>query len=124
MKKTVLVLVLAVVSSGVCAMWVALTETSEAINYLDPATIRRDGNLRRVWQLSDLKERDKDGAMSLRNLWEYDCKEDRFRLLSGSVHSEPNAGGKVLSSQSQRGDWNYIPPGSASSATLKYVCAR
>ena len=56
------------------AEWVRLGETDTAIHYLDPATIRKDSNLRRVWELQDLKVRLPDGELSRRTLFEYDCK--------------------------------------------------
>lgn len=75
-------------------------------HYFDPVTIRKYGNLRSVWELEDLKQRDKQGVMLRRSLFEYDCKKERSRLLSFSSHSEletkdtgysePMAGGNVL----------------------------
>jgi hypothetical protein len=34
--------------------------------------------------------------MSRRLLIEYDCKDERFRVLATSTHSEPMAAGKTL----------------------------
>lgn len=124
MKKIALALVLAAVSGVAMAEWVEVGESDSLSLYIDPATIRKDGNLRRVWVIHDLKQRDKDGVMSLRGLLEYDCKEARSRDLSSSTHSGPMAGGKMLDSYSSRGNWNYIPPGTTGEAVLKFVCAK
>lgn len=126
MKKTILALVLAAMSSGVRAEWVKVAESvNDDVFYLNSATIRKDGNLRRFWSIVDSKERDKGGSISRRSLFEFDCKEERSRLLSYSYHSEPLAGGKVLKSSSTTGDnWAYIAPDTVKAAMLKIVCAR
>lgn len=48
------------------ADWIDFGETPTAMRYIDPATIRGDGNLRRVWTLQELKARDSLGALSQR----------------------------------------------------------
>ena len=62
--------------------------------------------------------------MSRRILVEYDCKEERYRVLSISGHSGPMAGGETLGSDSSRGNWNYIAPGTIGETVLKFVCAK
>ena len=51
MKKIALALVLAAVSGAALAEWVKLDESDQVHSYIDPATIRKDGNLRRVWEI-------------------------------------------------------------------------
>ena len=67
---------------------------------IDRATLLSNGSLRRVWQLQNLKQRDRDGEMSRRALVEYDCREAKNRTLSLSMHPEPMAGGKPLDAYS------------------------
>jgi hypothetical protein len=55
---------------------------------------------------------------------EYDCKEERYRILSASVHSEPLAEGKVIYSEVKDNIWTVIPPASASEAMFKIACAK
>ena len=124
MKKTIVAVVLAAMSGGVWAEWVKMSEIDEAVTYLDPATIRRDRSLRRVWELYDLKVRAKGGEMSRRAFSEYDCKEERFRMLSNTAHSGPMAAGETLSAWNTPGEWIYIAPGTLAEYALKYVCAR
>lgn len=120
-KKTLL-LALLLVTSSAWAGWVQVTQTDSSDFYIDPETIRRDGNLVRVWQIAELKQRDKDGELSRRSRMEYDCKQERRRSLSLSTHSEPMAGGKTLESFTPDGSWREIPPDSAGSDILKIVC--
>ncbi len=115
---------LALVAAPAWAEWVKVDETDEMTVYIDPAKIKKDGNLRRAWELQDLKQRDTDGEMSRRALQEYDCKEDRCRVLSISVHSEAMAGGKVIMSGEVNGKWKYIAPDTVSATVLSFVCAK
>ena len=79
-------------------------------NYIDPATIRKEGSLRKVWEILDLKQRHKDGEMSRRSRSEYDCKNERRRFMSISEHSEPMARGETLRSVTNTSGWYDIPP--------------
>lgn len=120
--RIVLCLVLALVTAPVWAGWLRVGETANATHYFDPVTIRNDGNLRSVWELQDLKQRDKQGAMSRRSLFEYDCKKERSRLLSFASHSEPMAKGKVLFSDDEPEKWSNSEPETVTEAILKFLC--
>lgn len=122
--RLVLCLLLALAAAPAWAEWVKVSEHTESFFYIDPATIRRDGNLRRVWEIQDLKKRHKEGEMSMRNLSEYDCKEERTRILSITGHSDPMAGGKTLFSESGPGKWDDIAPGTVSQKMMRIVCAK
>ena len=124
MRKATLMILLAVVSSGAVAEWVKVSENDAVFFYIDPATIRRNGDFRRVWEMRNMKKIDKDGVMSVRALMEYDCKEERSRILSISEHSEPMLGGKVLLSADDPSTWRYAAPGTVFESTLKIVCAK
>ena len=120
-KKTLL-LALLLVTSSAWAGWVQVSQNDDSYFYIDPETTRKDGNLVRVWGIRDLKQRSKEGELSIRSRSEYDCKQERRRTLSFSAHSEPMAGGKTLESLTEAGNWNDIPPGSVGSTILKIVC--
>ena len=123
MKKLLIAMVL-IATGSAWAEWVKLGENKDANIYIDPASIRKDGNLRRVWQIQDLKQRNKDGEMSRRARREFDCKQERFRFLSLSSHSEPMAGGTTLFSEGEDAKWHDIPPDSVAEAMQKFVCAK
>ena len=123
MKKLLIAMVLLATGSA-WAEWVKVGENKDANFYIDPASIRKDGNLRRVWEIQDLKQRDKEGGvMSRRMRYEYDCKQERDRYLSFSTHSEPMAGGTTLVSGGEETKWSDTPPDSAAEAIQKLVCA-
>ena len=122
--KKILLLGLLLAISSAWAGWVQVAQNDSGDFYIDPETIRKDGNLVRVWQLTDFKQRNKEGELSRRTRTEYDCKQERRRLLSLSTHSEPMAGGTTVANFTPDANWNEIPPGSVSEVFLKIVCAR
>jgi hypothetical protein len=126
MKKLLLTLLTTLMLTGPAwAEWVKVTESDTIYRYIDPATIRKDGNLVRVWEITDLKTRHKDGELSRRSRMEYDCKQERAKYLSISEHSEAMASGTILNQpQIGLGQWFDIPPGSVVEAVLKIVCAK
>jgi hypothetical protein len=122
MKKEILLIV------GLCtgpawAEWVQYSETNTDVFYLDPATIRKDGQFRKVWIVGDMKARDPDGALSHRVQREYDCENERYRLLAVSTYAGPMASGETLVSGSAAGSWMPILPNTPSESALKIVCA-
>lgn len=124
--RVALCFLLALVAPPAWAEWVKVTVAKDgrADYYIDPDSIRKDGNLRKVWQIINLKKREKAAVMSWRSLHEFDCKEERIRLLAASSHSEPMAGGKTLWSHDDPGKWDAKPPDSAVEIVLNFVCAK
>lgn len=123
MRLITILLTLLLASSGAWAEWVKVGETDNAVFYIDPATIRKEGNLRRVWNITDLKQRGNLGELSRRARYEYDCKQERQRILSISGHSGPKASGETLGSEGPT-QWNEIPPETVSETIIKLVCAK
>ena len=124
MKKLLLALAI-FFSCPIWAEWVMYSKDEEdGTFYLDPATIRKDGNMRRVWLLRNFNQRNKDGAMSNRNRMEIDCKQERFRFLALSTHSEPMAGGTVLTQEGEANDWTAIPPNTTGERIFNLICAK
>ena len=94
MKKRFLVcLMLLAGSAG--AEWVLYEETQIANFYYDPATISKDGSMRRIWILTNFKKRLEGGSLSSQDRSEFDCTQERYRYFYTSLHSEPRAGGKI-----------------------------
>ena len=124
--RVLISLLIFLVAAPAWAGWVKVWEskTSGTITYFDPDTIRKDGNLRRVWVLQDLKTRGKNGEMSRRALWEYSCPEERFRSLQISFHTDPIAKGSRLLSDNDPSEWQYIPPNTGGAVLHKLVCAK
>lgn len=126
----VLCFLLALVAAPAWADWLKVAETNESISYIDPATIRKEGNFRKAWEVKDWKQRTKDGVMSMRGLMEYDCREKRYRGLAISTYSGPMLAGQTLYSYNdpERGEppyrWDPILPNTPAEVLLKRVCAK
>ena len=118
-----LLLALLLATGSAWAEWVKVGGNDGINIYIDPASIRKDGNLRRVWMIQDSKQRDKEGLMSMRMRREYDCKQERARFLFLSSHSEPMAGG-TSNQEGVETRWNEIPPDTLEEDILKLVCAK
>ena len=117
-------LALLLVTGSAWAEWVRVVATDMANHYIDPATIRKDGNLRKVWEINDLKQRGQGGELSRRMRMEYDCKQERLRFLLISAHSEAMAFGTNLRQEGEDLTWTDIPPGTILERILKIVCAQ
>lgn len=125
MKKLLLTLLASLLLTGTAwAEWVRFGSDNDTNFYIDPATIRKDGDIRRVWELQNHKLRAEDGILSARFRSEYDCKQERYRILSFSTHSGPMASGATLESRIGSGQWRDIPPDSNSKDVLEKVCAK
>lgn len=122
--RVALMFLLILATSLARAEWVKVGRTDAAVHYVDPATVRMDGYLRRVWAMQDMVEASVEGVRSIRALQEYDCAEQRFRYLSIAAHSGPMAGGWILATHNLRDDWSDRPPGTYSTAIEKIVCGR
>ncbi len=125
MKKAILTLVLAAVSGGAWAQqWVRVSVgESGTVLYVDPSTIRKDGNLRRFWSLYDFLKPDKHGDLSSRGVEEIDCKEERRRDLQEDWFRGPMGSGERSGGSNRPTEWRYVAPGSTGAAIMKFVCS-
>ncbi len=104
------------------AEWTRVYENKEAVSYVDPPTIRKEGELRRVWRLQDLKQAGPKGERSIRALMQVDCKEERQRIVAFTFHSGPMATGKQLVHHDASGGWDFVAPNTGADAVLRFVC--
>ena len=122
--KSFLLACLMFVTCSAWAEWVPIAKTERATFYFDPDTIRKDGDMRTMWLLVDQKERDKLGSMSMRYRREIDCKKERERIISRSVHSGPMLTGELILQSSNIGQWDDIPPQTVVDIEMKTACAK
>ncbi len=109
----------------VFADWHYIATENESNNefFLDFETLRKDGNLRRIWQVVNLGTSEY-GWLSIRSMMEFDCKNETVQGLSRMAFSDKLANGKVLHKSDDRGTKSYIPPNSVASTQLREVCKR
>src|ERR1700675_4391658 len=100
MRKVIFMILLVIVSSSAAAEWVLAGRNVATTLYTDPATVRKAGNMVKMWELIDLKtaQFSTEGRpyMSSTSQSEYDCKEGRTRILYFTLHSENLGRGETV----------------------------
>ena len=128
MKQLLMGLLLLVTAGTASAEWTAVGDSDEFIQYVDRATIRRNGNLVKMWDLADYKTVQTvagDSYLSAKSQWEYDCKEEKMRQLASTWFDGQMGNGKVVVSNGDvRGEWRPIAPGSSGEALWKIACGK
>ena len=82
MRLITTMLTLLLAYSAALAEWVKVDESENTVFYIDPATIRQEGDIRWLWIIQDLKKRDGEGGeLSRRVQREFDCRRARHRIL-------------------------------------------
>ncbi len=131
MKAILLVfpVLMAVVSGSAIAEWVVIERDTEFTVYVDPATIRRDGSMVKMWWMTDHKKlRAVRGAKPYRSSKvqsEYDCEGEQLRTVYMSVFSGRMGGGEVIESTSGSYEsWAPVQPGSKGETMWKFACGK
>lgn len=118
--------ILVLSSAQASAEWVEIgTSNNGAMVYVDPDTIRRKGDLVKMWILYDFKAAQtvlNKSYLSSRSQDEYNCTEDRHRALATTTFSGNMGSGNVRSSYSIKGKWEPVPSGSIIQALWKVAC--
>jgi hypothetical protein len=88
MNKILLYLAFIFSISPAYAEWVkySTTDDSEIEIYLDPNTIRRNGNSVLIWTLQDFKKV-RNGDLSMKLRVKIECKEETVQIISLVSHS-------------------------------------
>ena len=87
MTRLFMVTLVLLMTGPVYAEWVKVSDGDEAGKtiYVNPATIRRNSNLVKMWQLYDYKTVQTIGGirfLTAEEQWEFDCAEERGRVLA------------------------------------------
>jgi len=125
-----LLITLLVLSTGpVYAEWVLTSGDDEAgmTVYVDPDTIRRKGNLVKMWQLYDYKTVRTvagDSFLSFQRQNEYDCTEERTRMLAYTWFSGNMGSGKVVYRTADEQKWEPVIPRSIDRSLWRVACSK
>jgi hypothetical protein len=95
--------------------------------YADPTTMRREGDLVKMWVLFDFKTvRTKEGVSysSAKAHINYDCTEQRYEGLTVMYFSGNMGNGNLLDRSSGKGKWLRISPGSLDQSLWKLACGK
>ena len=128
MKRLLLGLMLLVTAGAATAEWTSVGEDDALIVYVDIGTIRRNGNLVKMWDMLDHKtvQTDAGGSyLSGKTQQEYDCKEEKVRRLAYLWFDGKMGRGKVVYSNGNvKDEWRPISPDSVSEALWKIACGK
>jgi hypothetical protein len=125
-----LITLLVLSSALACAEWVAIEKDyllpGQQTVYIDPDTIRREGNLVTVWQLVDFKAmqggRSPTRFFSTKTHKQFACAEKRFRLLAFTEFTDAMGTGISDNGHVDKDNWLPVEPESVSQALWEVVC--
>ena len=132
MRKFIMLLLLAMVSSGAAAEWVAMGSADSGDTYFDiyvDPTIHKSGNMVQMWVMFDFKtvQVDEYGRQYLSDKaqHQYDCKDERSRTLYFTLHSGNMGHGNVVYlGDGIRNNWIPISSDSISEGNWKIACGK
>ena len=122
-------LLLLLISRPAYAEWVKISDSDEAGTsvYVDPATIRRDSNLVKMWQLNDFKTVqtvEGNSFFSTKKQREFNCAEERTRILSATQFSGNMGTGKVVWHNSDEQKWEPVVLESIGHTLWEFTCGK
>ena len=124
-----LLITLLVLSSGPAyAEWVRIDKTEDGqTTYADPGTIRRNGDLVKMWYLLDYETSptvSRVEFLSIKTQNVFDCVEDRTQTLSQTWFAGRMGSGKVIHSTDETRSWILLAPESVGLALWKIACGK
>lgn len=127
-KQMISAVALAILSSVANAAWVDVGATESVTAYVDPATIKRAGNVATMWDLLEYKQAQEvpsgKSFQSVRAQTEYSCTEKNLRPLAASAHTDKMARGGTVHAVNEPGRWRPVPPGSLDEALWSIACGK
>lgn len=129
MNKLIFLMLLGVMSiTSAAAEWVEVGRNDTFATFVDPSTIRKKGDIVKLWSLQDLKTaevvvNDKP-YLSAVGQEEYDCKEEQERTLALRFYAENMGRGKVVFTGDNPGNWSPITPQTIGEMLWEFACGK
>lgn len=123
MFRNLILVSAALLSQPVMAEWTIFSKTDISDIYIEPLSLRKIDDLRRVWVMEDRRTIVPKSYLSSRSLHEYDCKEERVRVIQRENFSERKLSGSPLPSPDNPNAWLYAAPGTVAAQILNLVCS-
>lgn len=109
--------------------WTVYTNDDQKTIYVDPSTIRRDGNFVEFWSIHNYKfpsvEIDGSKVTSTKGRSRYDCKNELQRTLYLTMYEGENGNGRILGLQNyinEKPNWSPIIPDTPNMLIYKRLC--
>jgi hypothetical protein len=131
--KNIIYLILILHINHANAEWVFYGKSSTGAEYsYDPSTIKRKGNLVKLWGLTNYFQEEQNEIVNKNfiseiNLLNFNCNDESFMSSSLNQYSKLNGSGEVIYSNTRKvdhSDFLPIPPNSVGSKLLLIVCKR
>jgi len=109
------------------AEWIKVEGNEYVTFYVDPATISKAGSKAVMLTLVDFKTANRNGGnpyMSTKTQHEYDCTENKWRLLNFSYHAGNMGEGELVHTDAEPGQWEPVKLGSGTQIRWKIACGK
>ena len=123
--KTLVLAIALLVAGSVWAEWSNIGENDVDSLYVDLQSMHSQGNIRKVLELQDLKQRGKNGEMSVLTKSEYDCEKATYRVMAVTTFAGPMAAGKKISTKTINSKvWISVESETDGETVFDTVCAQ
>jgi len=123
-----LITLLVLSSAPAYAEWIWIDNIKPGMTiYVNPDTIHRKGDRVKMWQLFDFETAEHvadTSHLSFKMQHEYDCTEERTRMLVATFFSGNMGRGKVVYRNSAEHKWEPVPLGSVNHDLWEFACSK
>ncbi|MGC2456807.1 MAG: surface-adhesin E family protein [Gallionellaceae bacterium] len=127
MRKAILIVLLAAMSSNAMAEWEAVGGNETSTFYVNPTPIRNRGDKVEMWVMinyATIQEMAGFNPMSLKVKNEFDCKKEQIRTLGYTLYSGKMGGGNAVFVDSDPMNSRPVMPDSAEEVFWKFACGK
>ena len=132
MKRLLITLLLAVLSTSAMAEWILMGESKDFTNYADFSTIKKAGDKVKMWTMQDYKTMQIEEMatilkfLSMKVQKEYDCQNETVSVLAYFWYSSNMGEGQTVLFSTKRSDSGTSPvvPGTIWQAEWKIACGK
>lgn len=117
-------------SSSAAAEWARVGGNNNVGVYADPASISKKGHIASMTSLLNFTTAQTDRSigkkpyLSQKDTREYDCTNERQRLMRFSLRSKFMFAGDLVRSNADDGEWRAVEPDSLGAALWKFACGK
>ncbi len=127
MKKLILMIFMLILSSNALAEWSQFANNADKSMFVYVKLPKVVGPLYRVkmWVLSDFNASQRFSSFEYKSItaqWEFDCKEEKSRLLYAAYFNKNMSKGNTVAIDQNTSKWSPASPGSINEGLWKFAC--
>lgn len=127
MRKSIWIVLVVVARNAFAGDWTPVSSDDYMATYVDMESVRKTGNTSKIWVMYDYRKiqnfTDSINYQSAGVQQEYDCENERSRILSYVFYSGQLRSGNVTYSYQKNGDWRPLVPDSVSHSVYRIACS-